>query len=251
MPSATPCSRLPPVRLATNSSAGCAVSSSGRPIWCSRPSRITPIRSASVLASRKSWVTISVGICSPERMSASSSRTAVRVCASSADSGSSSSSTDGSRPSARATATRWRSPPLSRGGFSRARWPMPKRSSSSLTRRGDAPPNATLPATVMCGNSAYSWKTRPTERRSGARLTLRARSNQTSSPSAIRPSAGCFKPATWRRIVDLPAPLGPTSANVSAPTVRRARSSNVRRGSVRSSSSGATRGACTKAGRRR
>ena len=81
-----------------------------------------------------------------------------------------------------------------------------------------APPNATFACTVMCGNSAYSWNTSPTERRSGGRSMPRSVSSHTSSPSAIRPRAGRRSPATARRIVVLPAPDGPTSATVSAPT---------------------------------
>ena len=108
---AVPVSRLLPVRLATNWSAGRASSSAGIPSWRRRPSRMTPTRSASAAASVKSWVTSSVGIASSASSSASCSRTLSRVWASSAESGSSSSRTEGSRASARATATRWRSPP--------------------------------------------------------------------------------------------------------------------------------------------
>ena len=59
---------------------------------------------------------------------------AARERVSSADSGSSSSSACGRRASARATATRWRSPPDSVRGRSSARWATPKRSSSSSAR---------------------------------------------------------------------------------------------------------------------
>ena len=136
-------------------------------------------------------------------------------------------------------------------GFSPARCAMPSRSSSSSTRSRAA--EGDVARTVMCGNSAYSWNTSPTERRSGGR-SIRARvSNQTSSPSAIRPArrAGAG-PATARSTVVLPAPDGPTSATVSAPTVSATSTLKARSGTVRSSSSGANaRGACRRAGRRR
>ena len=87
---------------------------------------------------------------------------------------------------------------------------MRKRSSSSPTR--SRPPNATFARTLMWGNRAYSWNTRPTERSSGGRSTPRARSNQARSPSAMRPSSGDTRPATARSSVVLPAPEGPASA---------------------------------------
>ena len=157
---------------ATNASAGCATSCAAVPSWRRRPSTMTPMRSASAAASRKSWVTSSVGSARAARTSCSSLRTTPRVWASSAESGSSSRRTRGSRARARATATRWRSPPESPPGRSSARSAICTRSSSSATRASLAPPKATLRRTVMCGKSAYSWKTRPTERRSGGRSTL-------------------------------------------------------------------------------
>ena len=106
--------------------------------------------------------------------------------------------------------------------------------------------------TVMCGNSAYSWKTRPTDRASGGRSTRAAASNQTSSPSAIRPRSGRRRPAIARSTVLLPAPDGPTRATVSAPTVRRTASSYDRRAQAMSSSSVSTTTAfCRTAGRSR
>ena len=58
----------------------------------------------------------------------------------------------GSRASARASATRWRSPPESSDGRAFARCPMPNRSSSSA----DAllPPKPTFRSTERCGKSA-------------------------------------------------------------------------------------------------
>ena len=103
---------------ATKASAGAATSSAAVPSWRSSPSTRTPIRSASAAASSKSWVTSRTGMSSSASRSCSSARTDAFVCASSADSGSSRRRTAGSRASARATATRWRSPPDSRAGRS-------------------------------------------------------------------------------------------------------------------------------------
>ena len=214
---ATPGSRFAPVNAATKASAGCAMSSAGVPSWRRRPCTITPTRAASAAASSNEWLTSSAGRSSDASSSCSSPRTTCRVCESSADSGSSSSSTCGSRASARARATRWRSPPDRLSGRASARWAMRKRSSSSPTR--SRPPNATFARTLMCGNRAYSWNTRPTERSSGGRSTPRARSNHARSPSAIRPSSGATRPATARSTVVLPAPEGPASAIVSRSTV--------------------------------
>ena len=55
------------VKLATNASEGCSTSSEVVPSWRSRPSTITPMRSASAAASWKSWVTSSAGSASSAR----------------------------------------------------------------------------------------------------------------------------------------------------------------------------------------
>ena len=113
---------------ATNGSAGCATRSAGLPVCRSVPSTITPTRPASAAASSKSWVTSSVGISSPASSCCSSVRTSIFVCASSAESGSSSSRIAGSRASARASATRCRSPPERLPGRACSRCAIPKRS---------------------------------------------------------------------------------------------------------------------------
>ena len=98
---------------------------------------MTPMRSASAAASRKSWVTISVGSARLRRARPAARRARrARVWASSAESGSSSSRTPGSRASARASATRWRSPPDSAPGRSSARW----RDAHALEQLADAAP---------------------------------------------------------------------------------------------------------------
>ena len=46
----------------------------------------------------------------------------------------------------------------------------------------------------MCGKRAYSWKTYPTPRSSGARSTRRSESNSARSPSVTRPSRRLHRP---------------------------------------------------------
>src|SRR5690349_9471307 len=64
-------------------------------------------------------------------------------------------------------------------------------------------PKATFSNTVMCGNSAYDWNTRPRFRRWTATRVI-------SSPDRmICPPSGSTRPATIRRSVLLPQPDGP------------------------------------------
>src|SRR3989475_6905770 len=67
----------------------------------------------------------------------------------------------------------------------------------------------------MCGQIAYDWKTMPRLRLCGATNT-RAGTEATTRPrSAISPASGCSSPATRRRVVVLPQPLGPSSVKSS------------------------------------
>src|SRR5437763_13193374 len=66
--------------------------------------------------------------------------------------------------------------------------------------------------TVMCGHSAYDWKTMPIRRLSGGTLTRLSESNTVVLPIEMRPSPGRSSPATQRRVVVLPQPLGPRRA---------------------------------------
>ena len=223
------------------------------PSWRRRPSTMTPIRSASAAASRKSWVTSSVGSARAPSTSCSSPRTTARVCASSAESGSSRSRTCGSRARARATrdalALAARQP--ARALVGQVRDPHAVQQLAHAGRRSRRR-RRRWPRTVMCGKSAYSWKTSPTERRSGGRSTLAAASNQALPPRAMRPRSGRRRPAMARRTVVLPAPEGPTSATVSAAMLRLTPSSNERRPTAMSSSRFSTRrGSCTRAAPRR
>src|SRR5262245_5735606 len=64
-------------------------------------------------------------------------------------------------------------------------------------------PKATFSNTVMCGKSAYDWKTRPRLRRCTATRVM-------SSPARITcPPSGSTSPATVRSSVLLPQPEGP------------------------------------------
>ena len=115
---------------------------------------------------------------------------------STAANGSSSSSTAGSRASARASATRWRSPPESSCGRRSA---CPERCTSREQRsararrsaRGRCPSAViTLPSAVRCGKSAYSWNTNPTARRCGGAKAPVAVSVQVSPPDRTDACAG-------------------------------------------------------------
>ena len=87
------------------------------PAWTTRPARITASRSATVNASSWSWVTISAVVPAATQDVAQVARPAARAARRRArDSGSSSSSSRGSTASARARATRCRSPPDSVAG---------------------------------------------------------------------------------------------------------------------------------------
>ena len=81
------------------------------PRWMMWPLSMTAISSPSRAASLKSWVTTSVGMSLSDSIPLIVRPALARVRASSAESGSSSSSTRGSRASVRASATRWLSPP--------------------------------------------------------------------------------------------------------------------------------------------
>ena len=74
-------------------------------------------------------------------------------------------------------------------------------------------PKATLSKTLMCGNSAYFWKTVLT-------LRLYGGVRETSSPSSrMRPSVGDSKPAIIRSVVVLPQPEGPSMEKNSPPAM--------------------------------
>ena len=132
---------------------------------------------------------------------------------------------------ARASATRCCSPPDSVVDAAPAEPGRPTSSSSSSTRAATSwsgrpcirRPKATLPATSRCGNSAWSWNIRPTPRRCGGTARW-----STPSSSTAPPSSGC-RPATTRRSVDFPHPLGPSTAITSPGGTSRSTSSSAGR----------------------
>ena len=70
--------------------------------------------------------------------------------------------------------------------------------------------------TLMCGKSAYSWKTSPTDAVLRREVDPRSLENQVLVAERDRAPRGSVSPAIARSTVDLPAPDGPTSATVSA-----------------------------------
>src|SRR5215212_6283160 len=79
--------------------------------------------------------------------------------------------------------------------------------------------------TVMCGQSAYDWKTIPMSRLLGGTLIRRAASKTVRSPKAIWPSSADSRPAMQRSVVVLPHPLGPSKTRNSPSSISRSRSS--------------------------
>src|SRR5947209_6021249 len=81
------------------------------------------------------------------------------------------------------------------------------RISASGTRRiGARSAKAKFSNTERCGYSEYCWNTKATSRSAGASpVTSRP-------PIRIEPQSGISRPAIRRRVVVLPAPVGPSSA---------------------------------------
>src|SRR5256885_561276 len=67
----------------------------------------------------------------------------------------------------------------------------------------------------MCGQIAYDWKPMPRLRLGGPRTPRRGTEATTRPRSAISPASGCSSPATRRKVVVLPQPLGPSSVKIS------------------------------------
>src|SRR5215216_3619419 len=77
--------------------------------------------------------------------------------------------------------------------------------------------------TVMCGQSAYDWKTIPMLRLFGGTLTPFDASKTCRSPKEIAPSSAVSRPAMQRRVVVLPQPLGPSRTRNSPGSISRSR----------------------------
>src|ERR1700730_2761665 len=67
----------------------------------------------------------------------------------------------------------------------------------------------------MWGHTAYDWKTMPRLRRFGATNTCLGTEATTRPRKVISPASGRSSPATSRRVVVLPQPLGPSNVNTS------------------------------------
>ena len=201
-----------------------------------RPSSISTRRRARV-ATTWSWVMMMIVV--PAAFSSSSRpRIAAPVAESRFPVGSSASTTGGAPATARAIATRCRSPPDSWPGRRAARCASPTRSRARSASRRRPPrrtpayssPSATLPSTLCCSARWNCWNTNP----------IRAARTAASSRSAIRatsrpvtrtvPVLGVSSVPIRCSSVDLPDPDGPTIA-VSSPAITdRLTSSSARTG---------------------
>ena len=76
-------------------------------------------------------------------------------------------------------------------------------------------------ATVMCGYSAYDWKTIAMSRSFGGTVVT------SSSPIRIEPWSVGSRPASMRNVVDFPHPDGPTSTRNSPSAMARSRSATA------------------------
>ena len=182
------------------------------------PSSISTTRSARATASCTSCVTSKAVKPSRCHKPSISSCISIRVKASSAPRGSSSSSKRGRCTKARASATRWRWPPDSCAGQSAVRSPRPTFSSTSRACSvcPAGRPSATLSSTFFQGSKRASWN------------MMRASSCDcapdcaTGAPSInTSPADGDSKPAIRRSKVLLPQPLRPTMATNSPGSITR------------------------------
>ena len=175
-----------------------------------------------------SWVTTTIVV--PASFSSSSRpRIAAPVAESRLPVGSSASTIAGAPATARAIATRCRSPPDSWVGRAGSLRPSPTRRSAAAaaSRRAAsaAPaysrPSATLSRTLWCSARKYCWNTNPIE---AARSPASSRSDR---PATSRPVtrtvpavARSSVPARCSRVV-LPEPDGPSTATSSPAATRR------------------------------
>ena len=173
---------------------------------------------------RSSWVATTT-IRPSSAMSRNSRTTSVTRAGSRCAVGSSASTRGGSRASARASATRWRSPPDRLPGRYDARAPRPTRSSSSPARRRDLEPRvpaarsgtSTFSSAVRLGTRLKDWNTMPTWLRRYAAIAARGRRVTSMPSSAIDPCAGRRIAASDESSVVLPQPLAPSRRASSPP----------------------------------
>jgi len=186
-----------------------------------RPSSIS-MRRCMRLATAWSWVTTTI-VVPPAFSSAIRSSSAAPVAESRLPVGSSASTIAGSPASARAIATRWRSPPDNWVGRAASLWPSPTRRSAQAARslRSGAgtpaysSPSATLFSAFACSARKNCWNTNPMlAARSPA--SSRSPSLATSSPvTRTLPAEGRSNvPIRCSRVV-FPDPDGPRTATSS------------------------------------
>src|ERR1022692_496905 len=193
----------------------------GGMVWSTtRPSRRNTTRSAQE-ASCASCVTTTAAT---PRLHASCSRriTSSALTESSAPDGSSASSSWRFPTTARAIATRWRSPPDSSSGKRAARpaRPSPSSALSPAARAvlaatpSSSSGSATFSAAVSPGSRLKSWNTYPTVRRRSLALALRDIPDSTVPPIRTSPLVASSRLPAIVSSVDLPDPLGPITATI-------------------------------------
>ena len=186
-------------------------------------------------------------------------RSAGSTATSSAAIGSSSRSRAGSAARARATATRCAWPPESCAGRRRRSSPTPTSSSQRwASRRAVARgvpvlrgPNATFSSASRWGKSSGSCPSSAVRRACGGTRTPGRPGRRRSAPGRRArpgPTSGTTSPAITPSAVDLPDPLGPSSARVSPAATSTARSTSrsgrtqcIENVTARSGSAGPTR----------
>ena len=184
-----------------------------------RPGRgeSSTIRSASRTASSTSWVTSTTVRGSLSSASASQRCIWARVSASSAPNGSSRHSTGRPASSVRRNATRWRIPPESSAGRARSKPSSPNAAKCSCAAARAAflevPPARSASPALSSARSQGSSPSRCGISAAGGEVTL--------------PASGSESPQISSSSVDLPHPLGPTTATVSFAAARRLTSSSA------------------------
>jgi hypothetical protein len=174
-----------------------------------------------------SCVTTTSVVARSARTCSSRSSTPAPALESRAPVGSSARMMGASLASARAIATRCRSPPESSAGRLSSRWARPTVSSSARARatrsrratRSSNIGTSTFSSAVRFGRRLCSWNTMPTWR---ARKWLRSDSRARSWPATTRlPESGRSSAAIRCTRVDLPQPEGPMMATCSPPATDR------------------------------
>src|SRR5689334_20690409 len=172
-----------------------------------RPGRvdITSTRSARITASSTSWVTSTTVRGSASSTWASHPCISLRVIASSEANGSSSASTGLPANSVRRNATRWRIPPDSSAGRDRSNPVRPKRSS-----HGWAAARAWSRRIPLARSASAALSTAVSHGSNRSRWGINA-----AGAAATVPASGVCRPQISSSSVDLPQPLGPTTATIS------------------------------------